>query len=669
MEVDICGCMICGCPVSIASVESGWWSEFRISNFMTGVGRAPRNSRFYHAPADPLKRWDDDDRVPELDATIPDMDQPQHERVHKFLVHESCWKLLCRFFEPQNVPLDRLVAICESLALTEESGNVSWDHSYNDLYETWNKWAPWYQVSEAPSIEYFTRTQARADPFNVQNPGPELLSNPFTSHQVIRKMPLRDCFWGLSWELRETLAVCLPTQDALSLRCVSSAFLPLLGSQTFWASRFDPGGERDFFFEARNCKMPQNWLQLYRSTSFRQCLPGLGNRRRIWPLLQNLCQLLLLQHDDTSSISKVTLKAHQSQWATVTGLIETDEVRDECRIHKRNLALVPPDVVQIGTSLVNAGETGFITGISFMSAKGDIVRLGYRSKGNESFVRVSRLTGFLLAMAPKGLKGLKVMDKGIASQWIGFPLDTPVTERLARFESIEAVEVGVDGYKVVSFAAAGPPVKLLASPQSLQRSTSLWYPSVPSLDLHLYKMTPTLRSRFSGFRAFGWVSFGGFKGADLQHLTEIRLNRMMRNGLASIEFHYCQDERPIKSIEFGNYDCVPLSKSLRLSIDGRGGEYIEKVFTSIKRPLRQPADELYERDRLYSLLVNISSLIETQSLTLLDHHESREISTLQTTTRMERGCFFGEQGSFPGIETIGVISEAVNDVSPKITEP
>ncbi|KAJ5350398.1 hypothetical protein N7541_008125 [Penicillium brevicompactum] len=282
MEVDIYGCIICGCPVSIAFVESGWWSEFRII--------------YSTLKADPLKRWDDDDRVPELDATIPDMDQPQHERVHKFLVHESCWKLLCRFFDPQNVPLDRLVAICESLALTEESGNVSWDHSYNDLYETWNKWAPWYQVSEAPSID----------------------------------------------------------------------------------------------------------------------------------------------------ISEVTLKAHQSQWATVTGLIETDEVRDECRIHKRNLALVPPDVVQIGTSLVNAGETGFITGISFMSAKGDIVRLGYRSKGNESFVKVSRLTGFLLAMAPKGLKGLKIMDKGIASQWIGFPLDTPVTERLATFQSIEAVEVGVD---------------------------------------------------------------------------------------------------------------------------------------------------------------------------------------------------------------------------------
>lgn len=28
-----------------------------------------------------------------------------------------------------------------------------------------------------------------------------------------------------------------------------------------------------------------------------------------------------------------------------------------------------------------------------------------------------------------------------------------------------------------------------------------------------------------------------------------------------------------------------------------------------------------------------------------------------------------DKGSFPGIETIGVISEAVNDVSPKITEP
>lgn len=113
-------------------------------------------------------------------------------------------------------------------------------------------------------------------------------------------------------------------------------------------------------------------------------------------------------------------------------------------VHRRNSAMVPHDVAQIAISLVNAVDTGYITGISFISTKGEVVRLGYTSKGNETFVKVSQLNGFFLAMAPKGLKGLKIIDKGIASQWIGFPLDAPVTERLATFQSIEAVEVGVD---------------------------------------------------------------------------------------------------------------------------------------------------------------------------------------------------------------------------------
>lgn len=154
-------------------------------------------------------------------------------------------------------------------------------------------------------------------------------------------------------------------------------------------------------------------------------------------------------------------------------------------------------------------------------------------------------------------------------------------------------------------------MKLPASPQSLQRSTLFWNPSVPTSDLHLNYMSLAPQSRVSGFRAFGWVSFGGFKGADLQHLRAIRLKLGVRDALASIEFYYCQNERPIKSVKFGGEDCVPSFKSLRLSIDGHGGEYIQKVFTSIKRPLRKPTNESYARDQLYSVQVNVCPLIGT----------------------------------------------------------
>lgn len=71
-----------------------------------------------------------------------------------------------------------------------------------------------------------------------------------------------DCFSKLSWEILEAIAIELPTEDALGLRRISRAFLPLFSSATFWASRFKASADRRFMFETWNSRDVTDWMSL-----------------------------------------------------------------------------------------------------------------------------------------------------------------------------------------------------------------------------------------------------------------------------------------------------------------------------------------------------------------------------------------------------------------------
>lgn len=73
------------------------------------------------------------------------------------------------------------------------------------------------------------------------------------------------------------------------------------------------------------------------------------------------------------------------------------------------------------------------------------IRLGYLAEGNETFVRVTVVKGFVLAMGPWGIRAIQVIGVNQhPSKWFGCPTESPVTERLAGCESISALEVGFD---------------------------------------------------------------------------------------------------------------------------------------------------------------------------------------------------------------------------------
>jgi hypothetical protein len=92
----------------------------------------------------------------------------------------------------------------------------------------------------------------------------------------------KDCFTILPGEILEGITNLPQTTDALVLRLASRSFVPILTSQSFWASRFAPScDERDFVFEMRKGKKLKDWRLLYLRTSTAHASPGLQNRRRI----------------------------------------------------------------------------------------------------------------------------------------------------------------------------------------------------------------------------------------------------------------------------------------------------------------------------------------------------------------------------------------------------
>jgi hypothetical protein len=171
-----------------------------------------------------------------------------------YLVHDACWCLLQKAIGPHDIPLVRLYSICSSLPFPIRGIGVSWGHDDGGLCIIDNQnFYPW----EDGLIEQYSKSEAYQhatfNPYDIPEL-PELLSIPSRKDPDYRGYSCvnsNNCFSVLPWEIREAIAIYLSTNDVANLLMSSKAFLPLLTSQTFWKSRFQPGGEREFIFETR----------------------------------------------------------------------------------------------------------------------------------------------------------------------------------------------------------------------------------------------------------------------------------------------------------------------------------------------------------------------------------------------------------------------------------
>jgi hypothetical protein len=236
-------------------------------------------------------RWDDENYYPQTSDSVVFYQTHPLKGPYEFVLHDACWRLFQTAMDPHPVPLGRLLDMCKSLPVPI---SLSWDYGYDGMMQVnEHNHYPRRPIVQRP----YGGLIADENPYNIPIMS-ELLAR--TRDRSESRVPRpsqdgrksRDCFSKLPWELREAIATALPTCDALKLRLSSRLFVDIVASQTFWASRFARGGERDFIFEVRECKQSTDWMLLYQNSSLFHAPLGRKNRIRIWNDISSIKEFL-----------------------------------------------------------------------------------------------------------------------------------------------------------------------------------------------------------------------------------------------------------------------------------------------------------------------------------------------------------------------------------------
>ncbi|CEJ86510.1 hypothetical protein VHEMI04126 [[Torrubiella] hemipterigena] len=425
----------------------------------------------YMVPEDPDIAWDHADYwdvpAPTLAAINEDYTGPA------FPFHVACWSLLSAAFRPEQIPLERLLAVCQSTHLIN-THRLDWLHSYGGLYVNngdacWNRNLQVISVETAPpgaDLEYFT-----TDPFTVL--GMEELSNKKwqpekASEHSTPQWGQNDVFSNLPEDVCYEIATHLSTKDALTMHLVSRHFAQPTFRKSFWLSRFRGRGERVWLLESRTWDRAVDWEYVYCKTTDKHCGKQLKNRQRIWKLAQHLVDLVDLVWV-LAPAPMVNLKHDQcaTQWIDTNGDIyrPTDEddgykgfvnSKKHCRlIHEVEIPLTQ-DARSISFATRDIGDFQYLVGLTIISAdeKKTAMQIGYRGTTNTAEFDVELLTGFRVAADPSGICGIQcgfaptpntALSSGrLWSQWFGASDGVPVTEKLKDLSTIYALRIGFD---------------------------------------------------------------------------------------------------------------------------------------------------------------------------------------------------------------------------------
>ncbi|KAE9374035.1 hypothetical protein N431DRAFT_481358 [Stipitochalara longipes BDJ] len=675
MSPTIYDCIICGYPIydplTTSSPET-WVREFRaiysdpLGTFVSGVG-CRNDDPTWIAPSDSNMRWDDDSYSFPASDEVPVMRQDPLNGRHGFLLHDACWHLLQRVFQPGEIPLKRLVEVCESLPFPLRGNGISWGHDYRGLYFLDNlKYYPWEDRLVGKCHNAKTRFYAKSNPYDIPEISTLLatrLDHP-TELQVDKK--LHDCFSRLPWEILEAIAVNLTTDDALGLRRISQDFLPLLSSATFWASRFIASADRGFIFETWRIREVPDWMSLYRLTSRTRGPAGLQNRRRVWDLATPLKNITSLRLADDLAMKPLDEKFAHLRWSKVAGDIK-DEVaysypgnfNEGCRIFGTHVAPIPQDLSKIGLSISSLEDVTYIAGVRLIAPKNPDICLGFVSEGKEVIKEITTLRGFVLAVGSRGIHALQIVSQDASlSEWVGCPNNSPITERLAHFDFIAGLEVNFDGYKMVSLGLLGEASPSAIAPNeqcSPLRETALWYPKVPESELFLNEPSFTGEDpSITGYQPLVWIRFGGPNGSYLGNVTGISIYG--EKGLYSLEFHYDATHDLAGAFRLGRCAAIDVRNIRHFPIDGASGEIIESVEVALLRYNAEDAYNFLKHGKLNSFKITTNRQRSVHAGTLSDDAILKHMIIAPGTTLTG---LYGSQHPEFGLISLGVISETV----------
>ena len=400
-----------------------------------------------------------------MPRSVTFMYQPGHKDRHGFIMHDACSQITRLAYWPQMARHIRVLEVLNSFPFPAHGETMYWGHTYGGiLYHNEDDRYPWENDYASRIDEGDVFKDAHEDPIRIPN-----LNDIFDAYieykakgnQLTTKR-YENCFSKLPWEIRESIAIELCTSDALKLRLVTAAYYPILTSQSFWRSRFQPDGECGFVVEKWDARDDTNWMSLYRV--FKQYdSPGWRNRRRIWQIAKSIVRLtnLELRNKDQSyeSYRKVLhdeQNLHFNKHYRVTGDIfdgvETEQqtnFRSGCQLFTTYTTRMPSGLTEIIFLVYSYFNTTYVVGIRYKDRDGSNIDVGYRPTAHDGMakemsVNFRALNGFILAMGSSGLHAIKIItEKGI-SNWIGNPDNSPITRRLANLGTILGIRTGFD---------------------------------------------------------------------------------------------------------------------------------------------------------------------------------------------------------------------------------
>lgn len=421
----------------------GWASDSCVVSVPT-----PSNARYDDAGIHPSSFI----KVSLLKPKVSQENDDSKERPWGFLVHDACWQLLTVACRPDQVKVPFLFRLMKSFPVSMLH-IVYWGHDYGHVYDlafpdraaTEENDFEDYKMLGFDSYEFPAALRLHAwDPTS-----PALVNEWIqraqrnradlsTARTFVSDQPdlVGDEFTRLPPELREHILCQLPSADVLSALIASRSLRCIGLSQTFWASRFQPGSEFGHFFEA--LEHPKcvdtfcDYRMLYDICCKRRVSRNHLCRKRVWTLLQPLAKIMALYdgcqlHGDSASSpdhQRCSLRKCTWQWASRSRSAEARTWSGSRTLQTRQIRF-RGSIKRVDVSVVCLHALLFVTGIHFTYFDGSVDRLGYVLSTTKCIFEATdrtthNLKGFAVGMGHMGVHGIGSLDEtNLVMKWAG----------------------------------------------------------------------------------------------------------------------------------------------------------------------------------------------------------------------------------------------------------
>lgn len=382
-----------------------------------------------------------------------------------YLIHTSCWKLFQANCNSCGTDIDiqALFDILRSLPVlprnlqSVQHATIDWGHDYEGL-ETESKSSSEYENSfpGEEDVRYRWHAYERkhyVEPFKVN-----LLEKLFEEgKQGLTRAIATQSFgyhgYGDSFSVLPTEVLCYISQwmrsrDVANLRIASPTFASLNLTDEFWHSRFLPGRDVDWAFEAHDAAgrvssaLKGKWLQIWRKLRVHRRSDDLWNRERVWNLASwarelmaqraesPICHGEAVSSDFEPDAPFKTIRNIERRVMMTAGCEEqpkgkhfTSGVRT---FHIRQIRESVPILLEsMLVSCVKISNKHYISGLQMSLKDGQVLRMGYMHDNRtmpvlwrEGHDGGDGLVGFDMAVDAKGIRGLSIIScSGMQSTW------------------------------------------------------------------------------------------------------------------------------------------------------------------------------------------------------------------------------------------------------------